>query len=114
MTPGLGVGILTADDRDRWARTRQELISFSETNSRNLDIIDKALFVLCLDEVRRLDQVFPVTRNAESILLQESPSDVDTAGHLCLAGNGENRWHDKIVQYIVFKNGRGGLNGEHT
>jgi hypothetical protein len=39
---------------------------------------------------------------------------VDTAGHLCLVGNGENRWYDKIVQYIVFKNGRGGLNGEHT
>lgn len=39
---------------------------------------------------------------------------MDTAGHLCLVGNGENRWYDKIVQYIVFKNGRGGLNGEHT
>ena len=25
---------------------------------------------------------------------------MDTAGHLCLVGNGENRWYDKIVQYI--------------
>lgn len=91
---GLGVGILTGEDRDKWAKARQELVSISATNARNLDVIDKALFVLCLDE--------------------ESPRDVDTAGHLCLVGNGENRWYDKIVQYIVFKNGRGGLNGEHT
>ena len=48
---GLGVGILTGEDRDKWAKARQELVSISATNARNLDVIDKALFVLCLDEV---------------------------------------------------------------
>jgi hypothetical protein len=46
------VGILTGEDRDKWAKARQELVSISATNARNLDIIDKSLFVLCLDEVR--------------------------------------------------------------
>jgi len=94
QSEGAGLGILTSEDRDKWAAARQELTSISAANASNLDIIDRALFVLCLDE--------------------ESPRDVDEAGSLCLAGNGENRWYDKIVQYIVFKNGRGGLNGEHT
>ncbi len=55
------MGILTGEDRDKWAKARQELVSISATNARNLDVIDKALFVLCLDEVRtRTTSYWPV------------------------------------------------------
>ena len=89
-----GLSALTADDRDEWARWKEELVKLSPRNAENFSVIDKALFVLSLDE--------------------EAPADSDAAGKLCLAGNAGNRWLDKIVNFIVFRNGRGGLIGEHT
>jgi len=57
---GAGLGILTSEDRDKWAAARQELTSISAANASNLDIIDRALFVLCLDEVRHRNTLSPV------------------------------------------------------
>jgi len=73
------------------AEARQQLEC---NNPYNFQLIDKSLLVLCLDDT--------------------SPSDADSAGHAVLAGNPQNRWYDKIVQLVVFRNGRAGINGEHS
>jgi carnitine O-acetyltransferase len=91
---GQALAALTASDRDEWAMWKEQLIRLSPQNRDNLDAIDRSLFVLSLDE--------------------ECPADSDAAGKLCLAGNAGNRWWDKIFNLIVFRNGRGGLLGEHT
>ena len=43
------LGYLTSCKRDDWSRLRKELIS-DDDNSSMLDLVDSALFVLCLDE----------------------------------------------------------------
>lgn len=40
------VGVLTADDRQSWAKFRKLLL---ENHSDNLKVIDEALFLVCLD-----------------------------------------------------------------
>lgn len=43
------VGLLTAEPRSIWARDRQVLLQ-DETNQRNIELIEKALVLICLDE----------------------------------------------------------------
>ncbi|KAJ3081561.1 Carnitine O-acetyltransferase mitochondrial, partial [Quaeritorhiza haematococci] len=50
------VGALTTEDRDTWAKLRDQLLAVSDKNKRNLDIIQRAAFVVCLDDIK------PVTR----------------------------------------------------
>lgn len=48
------------------------------------------------------------------VLDNRSPKGVDALGWEVLAGDGQNRWFDKASQIIVFANGTGGLNLEHS
>ena len=43
-----------------------------------------------------------------------APPTKEEAARLCLGGTGRNRWFDKSFTIVVFENGRGGLNAEHT
>lgn len=43
------VGLLTAEARSTWARDRQVLLQ-NEQNQRNIDLIEQALVLICLDE----------------------------------------------------------------
>lgn len=43
------IGLLTAEPRSIWARDRQILLQ-DETNQRNIELIEKALVLICLDE----------------------------------------------------------------
>jgi carnitine O-acetyltransferase len=87
------VGVLTSENRDNWAKTR-ELLLEDRFNRESLDIIEKAAFVVCLDDSS------PVTRH-------------DFSRHLW-HGDGRNRFFDKSIQFIVFDNGRAGFLGEHS
>lgn len=88
------VGILTTMERDNWARVREELLEFDQGNQLAFDIIDSSIFALCLDDIS-----------------PETP--VETSREF-LHGEGENRWFDKSLQFIISKNNRIGLNLEHT
>ncbi len=44
------VGVLTAEDRDQWARCRAKLCAISPKNAEVLKLVDTALFVVCLDD----------------------------------------------------------------
>ena len=91
---GRAIGYLTSMQRADWARTRKTLINASPDNAINLQIVESALFTVHLDH--------------------EQPEDHQAACQALMAGNGGNRWFDKSLQFIVFKNGMAGLNVERS
>jgi len=88
------VGILTTLERDRWASFRNKLCSYSGRNEKNLREIEDALFVVCLDDTK--------------------PEDRNEAAFAMLAGNGRDRWFDKVLQFVVCEEGTAAINMEHS
>jgi carnitine O-acetyltransferase len=88
-----GVGLFTGLGRTEWAELYEKL-STNERNRSNFRQIEQAAFMLVLDE--------------------SSPESVDDAGLLTAAGDANNRYFDKVIQLIIFKNSRASINGEHT
>eukprot|EP00668_Euglena_longa_P016154 GGOE01020369.1.p1 GENE.GGOE01020369.1~~GGOE01020369.1.p1 ORF type:complete len:645 (+),score=219.42 GGOE01020369.1:190-1935(+) len=94
-TAGPAVGILTSDERDPWAEARQQLVA--DGNLETLEALQSSILLLCLD-----DEV-PIGNEAVGrLLLHGAPS------------TSNNRWFDKSVQLIVFRNGVSGVMGEHS
>lgn len=93
------IGVLTSDSRDNWHQAYQLL---KANHSAHVEAIEKSLFVLCLDdEIEGQDD--QLTRTALN----------------CLHGlgskiNGNNRWYDKALQFIVSKSGEVGVCNEHS
>lgn len=88
------IGILTSSNRDEWFENYQILSSISSQNVSNLLVINKSLFVLCLDD--------------------NSPTTIEEKSRNSWHGNGFNRWFDKPVQMFVSRNGNSGFLGEHS
>ena len=91
---GRAVGYLTTLQRTDWAHTRKALRNASRENNLHLELIESALFSIHLE--------------------RDEPQDNRVACLELLRGNGGNRWFDKSLQFIVFKNGMAGLNVEHS
>lgn len=87
------VGHLTTMRRADWARTRKVLLDASPRNATNLDMIETALFAINLEDLE--------------------PSENLAACNQLLHGGNGNRWYDKALQLIIFKNGVAGINVEH-
>ncbi|SHN45301.1 choline/carnitine O-acyltransferase [Cryptosporangium aurantiacum] len=87
------VGHLTTKARAAWAADRQALLALDPANAAALDDVESALFCVCLEDVAPTD-------------------DLIAADHL-LHGDSGNRWFDKAVSFVVFANGRAGINVEH-
>lgn len=99
------LGVLSTENRKIWSGLREILTKDDgSNNSECLNIVDTALFVLCLDYTE--------------------PSNVAELCGNMLCGTSEvvqgvqigtctNRWYDKL-QIIVCKNGSAGINFEHT
>ena len=92
--PGTSVGHLTTQAREDWARDRQALLELAPGNREALDVVETALFCVCLEDV--------------------VPEDVHRACDLLLHGDSANRWFDKALSFVVFADGRAGLNVEHA
>ncbi|KAG5456996.1 MAG: Choline/Carnitine o-acyltransferase-domain-containing protein, partial [Olpidium bornovanus] len=88
------IGVLTCDNRDTWAANRDIFLEHNPKNAKLLWRLESACFLLCLDDGR------PVTK-----------AEVSRA---CWHGDGENRWFDKSLQFVVFENGKAGFCGEHS
>lgn len=88
------VGVLTTENRSTWAKLRNKLIEENESNKASLEQIDRALFVVCLDD--------------------GEPQSTEEHARLMLHGDGGNRWFDKSLQIIVQKSGQLGPNVEHS
>lgn len=109
-------GVFTTESRRVWSNIRDYLFHAEDcTNWRNLKLIDSALFVVCLDDVAfAADQQDELTR---SMLCGTSNINLDPRQHQpplnVQTGTCLNRWYDKL-QLIVTKNGKAGINFEHT
>ncbi|KAG7086322.1 hypothetical protein E1B28_002285 [Marasmius oreades] len=99
------VGVLSTENRKTWSKIRTT-ISSEKHNADCLEMVDKALFIVCLDDNADLK---------------------DNLGQLCAnflcgtygledgvqVGTCVNRWYDKL-QIIVCSDGAAGINFEHT
>lgn len=88
------VGALTSENRDIWTDARKVLLDASPKNAAALEAIESASFVVCLDDA--------------------SPVTLEERAHQCWHGDGQNRWYDKPLQFIVNDNGTSGFMGEHS
>ncbi|KAL1117008.1 hypothetical protein AAG570_004336 [Ranatra chinensis] len=91
---------LTGGERALWASARLEFF-FKGTNRQSLDAIEKAAFVVSLD-----DEPFEFDENV--------PHKLDKFGRSVLHGKGYDRWFDKSFTLCVGSNGRIGFNAEHS
>ncbi|RPD60077.1 acyltransferase ChoActase/COT/CPT, partial [Lentinus tigrinus ALCF2SS1-6] len=102
------VGVLTTDDRDRWAENFHHLLSLSQSNRSIFDTLTSTVFALSLDDY------------AYTLPPSHRTPDKDLAAHLhnIRSGHGSrpghNRWYDKPFTLIVEANTRAGVLGEHS
>ncbi|KAK6466018.1 mitochondrial carnitine acetyltransferase [Scheffersomyces coipomensis] len=97
-------GVLTTENRRIWAGIRNTQISNNQTNNEILSIIDSALFILCLDDIEINDL---------SLLSKNMLCGLSILDKGIQVGTCTNRWYDKL-QIIITKNGKAGINFEHT
>ncbi|KAG2462832.1 CLAT acetyltransferase, partial [Polypterus senegalus] len=94
------IGLLTADGRNEWAKAR-EVIMKDSTNRDSLDMIERCICLVCLDEPTMLE-----------------PADTNRALQMLHGGgvdkNSGNRWYDKPMQFIVGMDGACGVVCEHS
>ncbi|KAL6462317.1 hypothetical protein MHYP_G00287390 [Metynnis hypsauchen] len=95
---GDGVGALTSEERTRWAKTRQHLISIDPVNKTILETIQSSLFVIALDDAKPYS----------------TPDDYTAMTLLCLTGDPTIRWGDKSYNKICFADGTFGSTCDHT
>lgn len=99
------LGVLSTENRKTWSGLRTVLSDQRGSNNADcLDIVDTALFVVCLD--------YTEPSNAADLCMNMlcGTSDVEKGVQV---GTCTNRWYDKM-QIIVCKNGSAGINFEHT
>ena len=92
--PGTSVGSLTTLAREDWASSRRALLAAAPDNRAALDVVETALLCVCLED--------------------HVPRDTQEACDLLLHGDSANRWFDKALSFVVFGDGRAGLNAEHA
>ncbi len=85
----LAPGMLSALPREQWMRQRGELLKDSH-NQQTLSMLEKALFVVCLDR-----GITPGSPSGLTANLRD--------------GNSHNRYYDKSMQIVVMENGKAGL-----
>lgn len=91
---------LTAGERTTWAQARAEFFA-KGVNKASLDIIEKAAFVVALDDI-------PYEYDPKH------PEKLDHFGRVLLHGKGYDRWFDKSFTLCIGSNGRIGFNAEHS
>lgn len=95
------VGVLTTEHRATWAKLRARLV---EKNADMLSILDRALFLVCLDNTS------PPDAAAFAATALHGTYDIVNGVQ---TGTCMNRWYDKL-QLIVCENGVAGCNFEHS
>jgi len=88
------IGLLTTQNRDVWTHAREHLLAASPSNKASLEAIEAASFVVCLDDA--------------------SPVTLEERSRQYWHGDGQNRFFDKPLQFIINNNGTSGFMGEHS
>ncbi|XP_078197783.1 carnitine O-palmitoyltransferase 1, liver isoform isoform X4 [Callithrix jacchus] len=92
---------LTAGDRVPWARCRQAYFGHGK-NKQSLDAVEKAAFFVTLDETE------------QGYRREDPDTSMDSYAKSLLHGRCYDRWFDKSITFVVFKNGKMGMNAEHS
>ncbi|XP_007447530.1 PREDICTED: peroxisomal carnitine O-octanoyltransferase [Lipotes vexillifer] len=95
---GPGVAALTSEERTRWAKAREYLISLNPENLAMLEKIQSSLLVFCLDDGSP----------------HVTPEDYSQVATKVLTGDPTIRWGDKSYNLISFSNGVFGCNCDHA
>ncbi|XP_037532221.1 peroxisomal carnitine O-octanoyltransferase [Nematolebias whitei] len=95
---GDGLSALTSEERTRWAKAREHLISIDPHNNTILEIIQSSLFVLSLDETKPYS----------------TPENYTKLTVAALTGDPTIRWGDKSYNSIVFADGTFGSTCDHA
>ncbi|KAM4531512.1 carnitine O-palmitoyltransferase 1, liver isoform 1-T2 [Odontesthes bonariensis] len=95
------LGALTAGDRVPWSQMRKRYFS-SGLNKRSLDIIDRAAFFVTLDD------------EEQGMRGDDPAGNLDRYAKSLLHGKCYDRWFDKSFSIVIYKNGKSGLNAEHS
>ncbi|WP_368667359.1 choline/carnitine O-acyltransferase [Pseudonocardia sp. EV170527-09] len=90
---GDAVGALTTLARAEWAAVRDRLTGLDPANAEAVDLVERALLAVCLDET--------------------DPADEESAARTLLAGDSGDRWFDKALSIVVLADGTAGVNIEH-
>ncbi|CBF88236.1 carnitine O-acetyltransferase facC [Aspergillus nidulans FGSC A4] len=99
------LGVLSTENRKVWSGLRDILTKDEHSiNAEGLNIVDTALFVLCLDDTEPHNM---------SELCANMLCGTNVVEKGVQVGTCTNRWYDKL-QIIVCKNGSAGINFEHT
>ncbi|XP_030053832.1 palmitoyl thioesterase CPT1C isoform X1 [Microcaecilia unicolor] len=100
--PGeMKLAALTAGNRTFWAKARKAYFRNGK-NGQCLELVEKAAFFVTLDD-------------SEQGLRYEDPvNSLDAYAKSLLHGKCYDRWFDKSFTFIIFKNGKIGLNAEHS
>lgn len=91
---------LTAGERSHWAHIRQTMFNRGH-NRTSLHCIERAAFVVCLDDI-------------EYGYDENDPTKLDEFGRVLLHGKGHDRWFDKSFNLCFSTNGYVGFNAEHS
>ncbi|XP_053373497.1 peroxisomal carnitine O-octanoyltransferase-like isoform X2 [Mercenaria mercenaria] len=91
---GPGLGALTGDYRATWAQIRSHLVALHPQNYANLETIQQSIMCVIFDD--------------------SCPADENDVFKLGLAGDSTNRWYDKSLTMIFFKNGLAASNCDHS
>ena len=86
------IGVLTTEERENWVDSRDYFLKLSKENVDFIKDINTSLMIISLEE-----------HKSTQLTLHE-------LSHLCLLSDGNNRYFDKTVQYIIYKDGYAGLN----
>nr|GAT52991.1 predicted protein [Mycena chlorophos] len=98
------IGVLSTENRKEWSRLRATLATTDHNNASCLDIVDNALFIVCLDDTAPAD----IAELCANFLC--GTYDLDGGVQI---GTCTNRWYDKL-QIIICADGAAGINFEHT
>lgn len=106
------LGIMTSENRSVWGSLYERMAKNKE-NRRLFDLINRAIFVLCLDQRTSHDTYGTVEGS------NDAEENLDLwAGQMLHGGgssfNSGNRWFDKTLQLIIAKDGAFGINYEHS
>ncbi|CAH1785909.1 unnamed protein product, partial [Owenia fusiformis] len=98
----LPLGILTAENRNTWAKAYNRLMRDKE-NKKSLEEIQRSIFLLSLDS--------PTGHNVDNRFSVVAEQMIHGRGS---KQNSGNRWFDKTIQFVVGADGGVGLTYEHS
>ncbi|KAF6758607.1 carnitine acetyl transferase [Ephemerocybe angulata] len=97
------IGVLTTENRKTWSSLR-DILTGDRNNKACLEIVDKALFIVCLDDTAPENLADLCSNFLCGTYRLQGGEQVGTC---------TNRWYDKL-QIIVCADGAAGINFEHT